>query len=91
MLTQKYLKKIFFFGPQKVVKTTPKSCILMAVGSCFFSLHIIRIFFYKILMTCIPRFLDIFFQPLLLSCTNTAAAIARRTMCQIDEICSKNP
>ena len=33
-----FLKKFnFFFCPQKVEKTTPKSCLLMAVGRVFFS------------------------------------------------------
>ena len=30
-----FLKKKYFFCPQKVEKTTPKICILMAVGSFF--------------------------------------------------------
>ena len=37
MRTLKYFQKILiFFCPQKVEKTTPKSCILMAVGRGFF-------------------------------------------------------
>ena len=38
MRTQKYFLKIFsnFFCPQKVEKTNSKSCLFMAVGSCFF-------------------------------------------------------
>ena len=37
ILPKKIYFYLFFFCPQKVEKTTPKSCLLMAVGRLFFS------------------------------------------------------